>query len=66
MYLVETIQDKKRMSGGFLPTFKQEEIDKADRLEVWGSSFNEDGGDYNIFKLMQGDTVVARKIISGY
>jgi len=65
MYLYQTITDKDKMQDGgmFMPVFKQADIDKADRMEVWASSFKDAGEDYNIFKLMLGnDTITERRM----
>ena len=68
MYLCDTITDKKEMAGlnllGIL--FSPTKINKADRLEVWSSSFKDDGGDFNMFRLMDGETIIAEKRQEGY
>jgi len=67
MYLNSTITDKAEMNDGFFkPTFSPEAVQEADRMEVWSSSFKDDGGDFNVFKLMSGDNILEEQSISGY
>lgn len=66
MYLFDTKTGEAMRSGGmFQPEFTQEELDKADRLEVWATSFD-DRGEYCDFNLMSGDTVISSKRVEGY
>jgi len=68
MYLYDTITDKKEMAGlnllGIL--FSPTKLNKADRLEIWSSEMMEEGGDFNIFRLMDGKTIIAEKRQEGY
>jgi len=52
--------------GMFNPSFAQEDINRSDRLEVWASSFEDAGGDFSIFRLMDGEIIIAEKRIEGY
>ena len=66
MHLYETKTGEAMQGDGFFqPKFKQEDIDKADRLEVWATSF-QDSGEYCEFRLMSGDEVIASSRIQGY
>lgn len=67
MYLHDTITDKTSMVGVMMPSFaSKEDIAKADRLEIWASSFEDSGDDFTLFKLMQGDKVISQKRVNGY
>ena len=68
MYLYQTITEKASMKGDgmFNPSFAQEDINRSDRLEVWASSFEDAGGDFSIFRLMDGEIIIAEKRIEGY
>lgn len=66
MYLYETkTGDAMQGDGCFQPKFDQGSLDKADRLEVWATSFN-DAGEYCEFRLMSGDTTIATSTVGGY
>jgi len=68
MYLIKTIAAKDIKSDTVVQMFNQftdAEIDRADRLEVWGSSFNEQS-DKNDFRLMKDAQVIANFILNGY
>lgn len=58
MYLLTTHQKEElsRVLGSFgIPTFRQDEVDAADKLEVWASSFEDPGPDFNEFRLLNAD-----------
>jgi len=66
MYLYETkTGDAMQGDGFFQPRFDEADIAKADRLEVWATSFN-DAGEYCEFRLMKGNEVLAKSTIRGY
>ena len=66
MHLYETKTGEGMQGDGFFqPKFSQEQLDQADRLEVWATSMN-DAGEYCEFRLMKGDEVIATKVIRGY
>jgi len=69
MYLQTTITDKARMQGDgmFRPIFPEADIAKAEKLEIWCSSFSDGGDDFTTFNLV--DTVgkvIASRSIGGY
>jgi len=67
MYLNETITQPERMAKpSFNVRFPAETVAKADRLEVWSSSFNDPGPDRNEFRLMAGSECLATVHQSGY
>ena len=68
MYLSSTVTNKEEMADGgcFLPVFSAESINEADRMEVWCSSFKDSGADYNVFKLISGDSTIAERRMEGY
>jgi hypothetical protein len=67
MYLMETkTGDSMQGNGMFSPKFTEDELAKADRLEVWATNFDDAGGDYCDFRLMNGDKVIVSKQIQGY
>ena len=69
MYLNETITDKEKM---LKPNFMTElaitpaQLEQADRLEVWSSSFNDPGPDFSEFRLMAGQERLAAFRQGGY
>jgi hypothetical protein len=69
MYLVDTIAKDRIQSDPMVTMFvrfSDEDVAKADRLEIWGTSFNEGGSDYCDYRLMDGDTVVVSRSVAGY
>lgn len=67
-YLHETVVDKEVMTRRppFGPGFTVQEVQRAERMEVWGSGIKDPGGDYCEFRLMEGKKVLATRTISGY
>jgi len=70
MYLVnKTTGDVSReatQQPPFGPGFDESLARKADRLEVWGSSFDDPGDDFCLFKLYWGDQKLGTKRVAGY
>ena len=71
MYLVNTIEKRKIQTPmiTMFVSFSDADIEKADRLEVWGTKFNESSeftDDHCEFRLMNGDNVIAKRIVEGY
>ena len=67
MYLSSTVTDKAEMIDGWFPyTFSPEALQEAERMEVWSSSFKDDGDDFNVYKLISGNKIVAEQKIKGY
>lgn len=69
MYLVETVAKDDIRGNQFVEmfvTFSDEQIEMADRLEVWGTNFNEGTEDYCEYRLMNGDTVIVNRRVAGY
>lgn len=70
MYLVDTITDKNKIKRDPMVTmfvsFPEADVDRADRLEVWGSSFKDNGDDCCEYRLMNDDKLVSKKIVRGY
>jgi len=70
MYLVDTITEKNTIKRDPMITmfvsFPEADIDQADRLEVWGSSFNEGSEDCCEYRLMKGKEAIATKRVNGY
>lgn len=51
----------------FGPGFQPEEVAKASKMEVWGTSFTDPGGDYCEFKLLDADgNVIGSRTVGGY
>jgi hypothetical protein len=51
----------------FGPGFTSDEVDNAERLEIYGSSFKQSGGDYCLFVLKdKNGAVIAQRRIDGY
>jgi len=79
MYLYKTIQLDNdleiskawyQFGGGELKANKDgltmEQIQDADKIEVWATSFNDEGPDYCEFRLMKKDQVISSKRVDGY
>ena len=68
MYLVDTIpvshgQPEKPYFG---VQFGPDELKDADRIEVWGSSFEDAGGDFCRYQIMRENEVLYQIEDSGY
>ena len=50
----------------FGPNFSTYQVDNADSMEVWSSSFEDKGEDFNEFRLMKGNEIIENRTISGY
>ena len=46
--------------------FSQEQVEQADQLESWGSSFTETGSDFCEFRLLSKGKVIAKQRVAGY
>ena len=67
MYLITTFTEKKDIREPFFGVhFSDEEVEHADRCELWGSSFSDPGGDFCEYRLMKEDRVIARRRTIGY
>ncbi len=67
-HLLETHRDKETMTKPFFNVeFPPDQVAQADRLEVWGSDFEEGGKDYSLYRLMSGESkVIAEQRSDGY
>jgi len=50
----------------FGPGFTPGEVSEATRMEVWGSSFKDDGDDYCEFRLFKDNELIATRRVEGY
>lgn len=50
----------------FGPGFSPADASDATRMEVWGSSFSEDGTDYCEFRLYKDDQLLGTRRVEGY
>jgi len=50
----------------FGPGFPAWLVAQADHLEVWGTTLRDDTTDTTEFRLMAGETVIARRRVDGY
>lgn len=70
MYLVQTYKKTMRETASshppFGPAFTDEQINQADKLEVWGSSFNDPGDDFCEFRLMKNNKIIFSKRVDGF
>ena len=48
------------------PRFDRGVVEKAGKMEIWGSSFSDPGDDYTEFVLFADGREVARKRVAGY
>jgi hypothetical protein len=46
--------------------FDLDDVEKADKLEVWGSSFTDAGEDYCVYKLFKDNKEIKSKRVAGY
>jgi len=64
MYLVETYEAEK--TPPYLK-FEKRDIERAETLEAWGTSFTDPGPDYTEFKLIdEGGEVLVSTRVEGY
>jgi len=72
MYCIKRIDSKQAIiqegtaNPPFGPTFSQEQVDQADRLEVWGSSFTDAGEDFCEYRLFEKGQQIATKRVAGF
>lgn len=72
MYPIDAVTQKENViqhateRAPFGPGFSSEVAAKADRLEIWGSSFEDAGPDFTEFRLMAGDVVIEKRRVLGY
>jgi len=71
MYLIETIQKENIQNHLFASMFlkrifKPEELNKATKIEIRGSSFKDKGADYCEFVLFQNDGITVTRYVEGY
>ena len=69
MYIWEQGPIKELKDDDFLMVLSecdQTEVEKADRYEIWGSSFNDPGADFNELVLFKNNAEIYRKRIAGY
>lgn len=73
MYLIDRVPSASLIenlatdSPPFGPGFSTAQCQKAIKMEIWGTSFNDTGPDYTVFKLFdRGGRVIAEKRIDGY
>jgi hypothetical protein len=70
MYLISTYDQemgrKIATCEVFGPRFSDEEVDKSDKLEVWGTSFDDEGDDYCEFRLLKENEIISTKRVDGY
>jgi hypothetical protein len=50
----------------FGPAFKQEQVDEAEEMVVWGSSFNDEGPDFVEFCLIKDNETIHKTRVGGY
>jgi hypothetical protein len=48
------------------PKFTLDEVKDADKMEHWGSSFNDPGDDFNEFRVIKNDEIILTKRVDGY
>lgn len=68
---IKTYTDEKSIRtnafGPFTPDFPKDEVAQAVKLEIWGSDYDEPGGDYCEFRLIGKDGVqISAARVSGY
>jgi hypothetical protein len=69
MHLIEKL-DKEQMKGAmFIQSTNMFGVQvplKADRCEIWGTSFNDVGGDYCEYRFFDGVYAVGTQRVAGY
>jgi hypothetical protein len=48
------------------PKFPDYLIEKATKMELWGSSFKDPGPDFCEFRLFEGEELIGTKVVQGY
>jgi hypothetical protein len=68
VHIIESTADKKRMMTRppFGPGFTETQAADADMMEVWASSFSDDGSDFCEFRLLSGGSVTTTRRVDGY
>jgi hypothetical protein len=68
MHLMRSTTSKNQMlePSPFGPGFAPEEVERAEYMEIWGSSFDESGTDYCLFKLFKNGENFAVQRVHGY
>lgn len=72
MYLMEKVEGEEAVirrgtaSKPFGPGFVRAEVAGSDRLEIWGSSFNDPGPDFCEFRFYKGAEPVVTGNVPGY
>ena len=69
MHLVNTVKKDDILSDPLITMFAvppKDKVEESDRLEVWGSDFDDEGDDYCEYRLMNGTEVVWQRRIAGY
>jgi len=46
--------------------FNKQQVEQAETLELWGSSFTDTGSDFCEFRLLRKGGIIARKRVAGY
>jgi hypothetical protein len=69
-HLIETITDKKEIKRKLdifcKGEFTEEEIERAERLDIMGSSFSDPGEDWCEYRLIFSEEEVKAKRVAGY
>lgn len=72
MYIIRTTTDPAEIvreatqPPPFGPGFPTEQAERADRLEVWGSSINDPGEDFTAFYLIADRVEIGHRRVIGY
>jgi hypothetical protein len=67
MYLYDSKHGDAMQGDGLTqPRFDNLSILKADRLDIWASSFDDEGPDHTDFRLMKGDEFITSSKMMGY
>ena len=71
MYLIKVVTETDVVAEAirrppFGPEFTPKQAGAADKMEVWGSSFDDPGPDFCEFRLLQANQIVATKRVAGY
>lgn len=71
MYLIRTniqptLTEEAMKRKPFGPGFSKILAETADRMEVWGTSFDDDGPDCCVFRLFKGNKEIATTTVNDY